>query len=214
MDFETRTFLDIDDEAPADLEVLEEVTRGANEDMLMFIDPDGADEVAKHFLELAMGFGVGIAVIVGDDGGATVEVDTAGIGEGAKFKDAGGGDEGVAVGVGFFALGLELLTTGFRFGDFFVDAIAFFVGFFGGKRFAVAGDDAFDTNAVDRDAFRISGGGLFEVAIIVELQLLEADVVGVITSGGICDLFVAFDVEEKLGDGWEVLRGRRGFVGR
>jgi len=191
------------------------MTSGANEDTFLFVDPNGADEVAESFLELGMGFGVGIAVVVGDDGGAAIEVDAAGVGEGAKFENAGGGEDGVAVGVGFFALRLALLPAGFRFGDFFVDAVAFFLDLFGGERFAVAGDGAVDTDAVDGDAFGVGGGGLFYVAIVLEFQLLEVDVVGVIASVYFCFLLVAFDVEQKLGDGWQRLGlGRRRGRGR
>jgi len=189
------------------------VTCGADEDTLLFIDPDGSHEVAEGFLELAVGFGIGIAVVVGDDGGAAIEVDATGIRERAKFEDAGGGEDGIAVGVGFFALRLALLTVGFCFCDFFVDAVAFFLGFFGGERFAVAGDGTVDTDAVDGDAFGVGRGRFFDVAIVVEFQLLKVDVVGVIACGGFCFLFVASDVEEKWGEGWERLRSGGGWVG-
>ena len=55
--------------------------------------------------------------------------------------------------------------------------------------------------------------GLLDVAVVVEVLLLEVDVVGVVLVGGFGGFLVALDVEEELGDGREVLRGRRGFVG-
>ncbi len=98
-------------------------------------------------------------------------------------------------------------------GDFLVDAVAFFLGIFVGEGFAIAGYGAVDADAVYGDAFGVDGFGLLEIAVAVQLLLLGVDVVGVVLVGGFGGALVALYVEEELGDGREVLRGRRGFVG-
>jgi len=135
--------------------------------MVLFVDPDGADEVAEDFFKFVMGFGVGVAGVVEDDGGATVDIDSAGVGEGAEFEDAGDSEEVVTTGVGGFAFAGELLAMLLRFGDFFVDAIAFFLDIFVREGLAVAGDGAVDTDAVDGEAFRVGGVGLLDIAFAV-----------------------------------------------
>ncbi len=202
-DVEAGVALDVGEEAAAEFEVVEEVALGANEDLIVFVDPDGADEVADDGLEGVAGLGVGVAGVVDDDGGAAVEVDAAGVGEGAEFEDAGGGDDGVAVGVGGFAFGLEFGAALFGFGDLFVDLVALLLGFFGGEGFAVAGDDPVDLDAVDDEALGVYGGGLFELAVFVEALLLKVIVVGVVVVRGFGCLFVALDVVQELGDGRE-----------
>ncbi len=104
-EIEAEALMDVEDEASADFEVVEEVTFGADEDAVLLVDPGGADEVAEGFLELTVGLGVGVAGVVEDDGGAVVERDAAGVGEGAELEDAGDGEDVVAAGVGGFALG-------------------------------------------------------------------------------------------------------------
>jgi len=185
------------------------MTLSAGEDAVLLVDPNGANEVAECLLELGAGFGVGIAGVVGNDGRTAVEVDAAGIGEGAEFEDAGGGENLVASGVGGLAFALEFGAALFGFGDFLVDVVAFFLGLSGGEGFAVAGDDAVDANAVDGEALGVDGGGFLEVAAIVEFQLLEVDVVGVVAGGGFGALFVLLEVENELGDGREGLVGER-----
>ena len=85
---EAETLVDVEDEAAADLEVLEEVAFAADEDAVVLVDPDGADEVADDTFELVAGFGVGIAGIVEDDGGTAAEIDETRVGEDAKLEDA------------------------------------------------------------------------------------------------------------------------------
>ena len=196
---EAEALMDVEEEAAADFEVVEEVALAANEDAVLFVDPGGADEVAKDLFELIVGFGVGIAGVVEDDGGAAVEVDAARVGEGAELEDAGDGEEVVAVGVGGLAFGGSLLATFLGFGDFFVDAVAFFLGIFGGEGFAVTGDDAVDADAVDGEALGVGGLGLLEVAVVVEVLLLDVDVVGVVAVGGFGGALVALYVEEESG---------------
>ena len=95
----------------------------------------------------------------------------------------------------------------FGFGDFLVDAVAFFLRIFGSEGFAVAGDEAVDADAVDGEALGVGGEGLFEAAVAVELLLLEVDVVGVVAVGELGGALVALGVEEQ------VLRGGGGFLG-
>ncbi len=87
----------------ADFEVVKEVALAANEDAILFVDPGGSDEIAEDLFDFVSGFGVGVAGVVEDDGGAAVEVDAAGIGEGAELEDAGDGEDVVPAGVGGFS---------------------------------------------------------------------------------------------------------------
>ena len=75
--------MDVEEEAATDFEVVEEVALASNEDMVLLVDPGGADEIAKDLFELVVGFRIGIAGVIEDDGGAAVEVDAARVGEGA-----------------------------------------------------------------------------------------------------------------------------------
>ena len=159
--------MDIEDEAAADFEVVEEVALAADEDAIVLVDPDGADEIAEDLLEFVVGFGVGIAGVVEDDGGAAVEVDAAGVGEGAELEDAGDGEEVVATGVGGLAFAGALLATLFGFGDLLVDAVALLLYIFGRERLAVSGNDAVDADAVDGEALGVGGSGLLEGAVAV-----------------------------------------------
>ena len=205
---EGEALMDVEEEAAADFEVVEEMALSADEDTVLLVDPDGADQIAKGFLGVVVGFGVGVAGVVEEEGGAVVEVDAARIGEGAEFEDAGGGEEVVAAGVGFATFGGALFAMLFGLRDLLVEAVTFFLSFFGGKGFVVAGCDAVDANAVDGEAFRVGGGGLFEVAVAVEVLLLEVDVVGVVAVGGFGGALVAFHVEEEGRGGGEGLVGR------
>jgi len=90
------SFVDVEDEACTDLEIVQEVAFATDEDTILFVDPDGSDEIADDSFEGVAGFDVGIAGVVDDDGGAAVEVDAAGVGEGAEFEDTGGGEDDVA----------------------------------------------------------------------------------------------------------------------
>ncbi len=75
--------MDVEEEAAADFEVVEEVSLTADYDAVLLVDPGGADEIAKDLFELVVGFRIGIAGVIEDDGGTAVEVDAAGVGEGA-----------------------------------------------------------------------------------------------------------------------------------
>ena len=135
----------------------EEVALRADEDAVLLVDPDGADEIAEDLFELVVGFGVGIAGVVEDDGGAAVEVDAARVGEGAELEDAGDGEEVVAAGVGGFAFGGSLLRDALWPWRLLCRSCRFLLDFFGGEGFAVAGDDAVDADAVDGEAFGVGG---------------------------------------------------------
>jgi hypothetical protein len=147
VEVEGEALVDVENEAAADFEVVEEATLAADEDAILFVDPDGAGDVADDAFGLVVGFGVGIAGVVEDDGGAVVEEDAAGVGEGAQLEDAGDGDEVVAAGVGFFALAGALLATFASFGYLLVDAVTFLLSFFGGEGFAVLSNDAVDATS-------------------------------------------------------------------
>ena len=198
---EAQAFVDVEDEAAADLEVVEEVTFATDEDAVLFVDPDGADEIADDTFEWISGLDAGIAGIVCDDGWAAVEIDAARVGEGAEFEDAGGGKDDVAAGVRVLAFGFVLLAAGLSPGYFFVDAVTFFQRFFGGERLAVASYDAVDAYAVDGHAFRVSDSGLLDVAFAAEVLLFKMHVVGVVLACGFGGLLVAFDVKEEFADG-------------
>ena len=197
---EAQPFVDIEDEAAADLEVIEEVTFAADEDAVLFVDPDGADDIADDALEIVVSFGVGIAGEIEDDGGAAVEVDATWVGEVAEFEDAGCWKNDVATRVGVFAFALAFDAALLCFGDLFVDPIALFFCFFGGKWFAVASDDAVDANAFDGYALCVEDGGLLDGALAVEVLLLGVDVVGVVLASGFGGFLVAFDIEEEFVD--------------
>ena len=195
--------MDVGDEAAADFEVVEEVSLGLDEGVVLLVDPDGADEIAEHGFEAVAGFGVGIAGVVGDDGETVVEGDAAGVGEAAELEDAGDGEDVVATGVGGLVFGFVFFATLFVFGDFFVDAFAFFLCFVGGEGFAVAGGDAIDADAVDGEAFAVGDGGFLRVAVAVQLLLLGVDVVGVVAAFGFVGFLVALYVVEEIVEGWE-----------
>ena len=76
-------FVDVEDEACADFEVVQEVAFAADEDTILLVDPDGSDKIADDALEGIVGFDVGIAGVVDDDGWTAVEDDAVGVGEGA-----------------------------------------------------------------------------------------------------------------------------------
>ena len=164
---EAEALMDVEDEASSDFKVVEEVALASDQDVILLVDPGGADEIAEDFFGFVAGLGVGIAGVVEDDGRAAVERDAAGVGEGAELEDAGDGEEVVAAGVGGLAFGGELFAMLFGLGDFLVDAVAFFLRFFGSEGLAVAGDSAVDADAVDRKALGVGGGGLLEGAVVV-----------------------------------------------
>ena len=80
---EAEALVDVEDEAAADFEVVEEVALAADEDVILLIDPGGAYQVAEDFFGFVAGFGIGVAGVVEDDGGAAVERYAAGVREGA-----------------------------------------------------------------------------------------------------------------------------------
>ena len=202
---EAEAFVDVEDEATANFEVVEEVAFAADEDAVVLVDPDGADEVADDAFELVVGFDERVAGVVEDDGGAALEIDAAGIGESTEFEDAGGGEDGVATTVGILAAGLVFCAEFLCFGNFLIDAGALFLCFLRSEGLAVASDDAMYRNAVDGEVFGICDVGLFDVAVFVEVVELDADVVGVVLACGFGGLLVALDVEEKAADGWKGL---------
>ncbi len=53
---EVEALMDVEDEAGADFEVVEEVTLAADEDAVLLVDPDGADQVAEDFFRSRCGF--------------------------------------------------------------------------------------------------------------------------------------------------------------
>ena len=203
---EAEALVDVEYEAATNLEVVEEVALAADEDAVLFVDPGGADEIAEDLLGFVVSFGVRVAGVVEDDGGATVEVDAAGVGEGAEFEDAGDGEDLVAVGVGVLAFAFQFGAAGLGLCYLFVDAFAFLLGFIGGERLAVAGHGAVDADSVDGEALGVGGDGLLYVPVVVDLLLFEVDVVGVVLIGGFRGFLVAFGVEEELRDWRERLR--------
>jgi hypothetical protein len=80
---EAEALVDVEEEACADFEVVQEMALAADEDAILLVDPGGADEIAEDLLGFVVGPGVGIAGVVEDDGGAAVEIDATGVGEGA-----------------------------------------------------------------------------------------------------------------------------------
>jgi hypothetical protein len=197
-DLEAEAVVDVGDQATGDFEVVEEVALGLDHDAVLFIGPDGSDEVADDFFGGVACGGVGVAGVIEDDGGAAVEQDAAGVGEGAELEDAGGGDELVAAVVGVLAFGVIAGAFGFGFGDFLVDAVALFFWLVGGGGGVLAGDDAVDADGVDGEAFGVGDGGLFGDAGGVGVELLGVDVVGVVLLRGFVGFLIAFEVEDEL----------------
>ena len=176
--------MDIEDEAAADLEVVEEVAFAADEDAVLFVDPDCPDDVADDAFEFVARLCVGVTGEVEDNGRAAVEVDAARVGEIAELEDAGCGEDGVAAGVGVFAFAFVFGATLFSLRDLLVDAIVFFLRFLRGEGLAVASYGAIDAHTVDGDTFGIDGDGFLDAAFAVEVLLLGVDVVGVVLARG------------------------------
>jgi hypothetical protein len=78
--------VNVEHKAATDLEVVEEVALAADQDVILLIDPDLADEIADDAFGGVVSLGVGVAGIVGEDGGAAVVVDAAGMGEALSMR--------------------------------------------------------------------------------------------------------------------------------
>ena len=82
---EAEVLVDVEDQAAAEFEVIDEVAFALDEVRSCSSNQAVPTRLVDVGFAGVVGFGVGVSGIVGDDGGAAVEEDAAWIGEGAEF---------------------------------------------------------------------------------------------------------------------------------